>query len=129
MEIELAEVIDELRAEIDRARKAAQGQELQFALGPVELEVAVCLEKKRDIKGGVNFWVILGGEEGSTNSSAQRIKLTLQPTLHSDNGGSSEQDVHNLTQKWDDFHSAWKTVYLERNGPLPQKAIWAQPGG
>jgi hypothetical protein len=85
---ELADVIDQLRAEIDNARKAGQGKELQFALGPIELEVTVCVEKKGGLKAGLNFWVILGGEHGLTDSTTQRVKLTLQPTLSSDTEGS-----------------------------------------
>jgi hypothetical protein len=39
--IELAEVICQLRAELDRARAAAADEALRFELGPIELEVAV----------------------------------------------------------------------------------------
>lgn len=43
--IELADVIGELRSELDRARQAGSEAELRFGLGPVELEVTVALER------------------------------------------------------------------------------------
>ena len=44
--IELAEVVSQLRGELDRARKVAEDEELQFALGPIEFEVTVGLERE-----------------------------------------------------------------------------------
>jgi Trypsin-co-occurring domain 2 len=82
--IELAEVIGQLRTELDDARTAAAGHELQFALGPVELEVTVELRRDGGAAAKVRFYVVeLGGEGKVTSSSAQRIKLTLNPQLAS----------------------------------------------
>ena len=79
--IELAEVISELRAELDRARIAAEGAALRFGLGPVELEVTVALNREGKTGGKVKFWVAEVGAEGKLSStSTQRIKLTLNPT-------------------------------------------------
>jgi hypothetical protein len=80
--IELAEVISELRAELDRARLAAEGSALRFGLGPVELEVTVALSREGKTGGKVKFWVAEVNAEGKLSStSTQRIKLTLNPTL------------------------------------------------
>jgi hypothetical protein len=80
--IELADVISELRAELERARLAADGSALRFGLGPVELEVTVALDREGKTGGKVKFWVAEVGAEGKLSStSTQRIKLTLQPTL------------------------------------------------
>lgn len=80
--IELADVISELRAELDRARLAADGSALRFALGPVELEVTVALDREGTAGGKVRFWVAEVGAEGRVAlSSMQRIKLILNPSL------------------------------------------------
>ena len=80
--IELADVISELRAELDRARSASDEAALRFGLGPVELEVTVALDREGKTGGKVRFWVVEVGAEGKVAStSTQRIKLTLYPTL------------------------------------------------
>jgi len=80
--IELADVISDLRAELDRARLAAEGSELRFGLGPVELEVTVGLDREGTAGGKVRFWVVeLGGEGKLASTSTQRIKLTLTPSM------------------------------------------------
>jgi hypothetical protein len=80
--IELADVISELREELDRARLSAEGSAMRFGLGPVELEVTVALDREGKAGGKVRFWVAEVGAEGRVAStSTQRIKLTLQPTL------------------------------------------------
>src|ERR1019366_5820148 len=80
--IELADVISELRAELDRARLAAEGSALRFGLGPVELEVTVALDREGTTGGKVRFWVAEVGAEGKiASTSTQRIKLTLNPSL------------------------------------------------
>jgi Trypsin-co-occurring domain 2 len=80
--IELADVISQLRAELDRARLAADGSALRFGLGPVELEVSVALEREGTTGGRVRFWVAEVGAEGKiASTSTQRIKLILNPSL------------------------------------------------
>jgi Trypsin-co-occurring domain 2 len=89
--IELAEVIRQLRMELDRAREAAADEVLQFELGPVELEVLVALEAAAGAGAKIRFWVVeVGGDAQATSTSTQRIKLTLHPTV-GDSGGSGQQ--------------------------------------
>jgi Trypsin-co-occurring domain 2 len=79
--IELAEVIGELRRELQEAISAGEGEQLRFELGPVELEATVAVEKGG---GGakVRFWVIeVGGDAKVGEVSTQRVKLSLQPRL------------------------------------------------
>lgn len=84
--IELAEVISELRSELDRARTSGTDDGLRFELGPIDLEVTVGLEKKGGAGAKVRFYVIeLGGEGELTSTTTQRIRLTLKPTLPVDN--------------------------------------------
>jgi len=82
--IELAEVISELRRELQQAMNAGEGEPLRFELGPVELEATVAVEKGGSGGAKVRFWVIeLGGDAKATQSSTQRVKLALQPRLAS----------------------------------------------
>jgi hypothetical protein len=89
--IELADVIRQLRAELDRARSAADDETLRFELGPIELELAVALEVTGGAAAKVRFWVVdLGADARTSSTSTQRIKLTLQPTI---TGGPAAGDV------------------------------------
>ena len=89
--IELAEVINELRAELDRARTAPGDSALRFGLGPVQLEVTVALEREGRTGGKVRFWVAEANAEGRVAStSTQRIVLTLNPTLSGPGDGSAQ---------------------------------------
>jgi Trypsin-co-occurring domain 2 len=82
--IELAEVIGELRRELQQAMTAGQGEPLRFELGPVELEATVAVEKGGGGGAKVRFWVIeLGGDAKASQASTQRIRLALQPRLTS----------------------------------------------
>lgn len=80
MAVELAEVIGQLRAELTSAMAAAEGEDLRFGLGPVELELTVAINKEASSGGKVKFWVVEGGVDGKLVSSmTQKIKLTLDP--------------------------------------------------
>ena len=80
--IELAEVLGELRGELQKAMGTGGGEPVRFELGPVELEVIVAVEKSGGGGAKVRFWVIeLGGDAKAAQSSTQRLKLTLQPRL------------------------------------------------
>jgi hypothetical protein len=82
--IELSEVISELRRELQQAMETGEGQPLRFELGPIELETTVAIEKGGGGGAKVRFWVIeLGGEGKANQTSAQRIKLALQPRMAS----------------------------------------------
>jgi len=80
--IELAEVIRELRREMQGAMTAGKGEALRFETGPIELEATIAVERQAGASGKVRFWVVeLGGDATATHGSTQRIKLTLQPRL------------------------------------------------
>lgn len=90
--IELADVIDELRAELEHAQMRAKGSALRFGLGPVELEVTVALSREGKAGGKVKFWVAEVNAEGKlTSTSTQKIKLTLNPALVA---GDTEDPVY-----------------------------------
>jgi Trypsin-co-occurring domain 2 len=78
--IELAQVISQLREELDTARRAGQDEDLRFELGPVELELMVAVDRQGGPDAKVRFWVIELGASGKVASQAtQRIKLILDP--------------------------------------------------
>ncbi|MEK2478014.1 MULTISPECIES: trypco2 family protein [Streptomyces] len=96
--IELASVIRDLRAELEQAITAAEGEALRFELGPVELEVSVALERTAQAGAKVRFWVVESGAEATAGTTTtQRIKLALQPTLTGTNAHpfvSGPADAH-----------------------------------
>ncbi|RZL79668.1 MAG: hypothetical protein EOP32_18855 [Rhodococcus sp. (in: high G+C Gram-positive bacteria)] len=78
--MELAQVISQLREELDTARRAGQDEDLRFELGPVELELTVAVDQQAGPDAKVRFWVIELGASGKVASNAtQRIKLLLDP--------------------------------------------------
>jgi hypothetical protein len=82
--VPLADLIQALREELQTAINQAEGQPLQFALGPVELELNVEVTHEVGGEGGIKFWVFTAGASASrTASTTQHFRLTLQPTLSS----------------------------------------------
>jgi hypothetical protein len=80
--IELASVIRDLRAELQYAVAAADGEALRFELGPIELEVAVAVERSAKAGGKLRFWVVEAHADGELDATrTQRIKLALTPRL------------------------------------------------
>jgi NTP-dependent ternary system trypsin peptidase co-occuring protein len=80
MGIELAELIGQLRAELSAAMAAGEGEELRFELGPVQLELAVKVDKEAKAGAKVRFWVVDASTDGKlASSTTQTIKLTLDP--------------------------------------------------
>lgn len=81
-EIELSEVIRGLRAELDQAMSAGEGERVQFEATAIEMEFQVGVTKTADVKAGVRFWVFeIGGGGSRANESLQRVKLSLEPVL------------------------------------------------
>jgi hypothetical protein len=80
MAIELAELIERLRAELTAAMRAGDEADLRFELGPVELELSVGVDREAKPGAKVRFWVVeLGAEVTAASHSIQRVKLTLVP--------------------------------------------------
>jgi hypothetical protein len=83
--LELAKVIKDLRAELEDAIIAADGEALLFELGPTELELSVAIEAGAHADAKARFWVMDAGAGANVNhSNTQRIKLTLTPRLGPD---------------------------------------------
>src|SRR4051812_17407 len=57
--IRLADAIAELRAEISRARRTGEGQEVRFAAKTIELELSMDFGWSAEVSGGVSKWIPL----------------------------------------------------------------------
>jgi len=91
--IELAEVIQELRSELQRTMKEGEGEGLRFEVQDLELELQVAVTKS--VTGGgegsakVKFWVFEAGTSGKAEASwgterTQKLKLKLKPVSAED---------------------------------------------
>jgi Trypsin-co-occurring domain 2 len=76
-QVELAQVIGQLRRELSAAMRDGEGEDLRFELGPVELELTVAVSKETGPNAKVRFWVVELGADAKVAS--QRITLTLDP--------------------------------------------------
>jgi hypothetical protein len=86
MAIPLAEAIGDLRAELLKALQEGAGQDLQFRLKPIELELKLGVTSSGGGNAGVKFWVVELGAKGTYESSTTHtLKLTLEPV--GPNGG------------------------------------------
>jgi hypothetical protein len=75
-QLELAETVEALRAEL--ARAAAAGAGFQFPVAGVQLEFHVAVTKTRGGQGGVRFWVVeLGGSGSYAREEIQTVTVTL----------------------------------------------------
>ena len=78
--IRLADAIEYLRRELGESISKGNDAEVQFDLGPIELELEVKAEKQKGVEGGVKWWLV-SGKAGAKTASAvtQKLKLTLEP--------------------------------------------------
>ncbi|MGW6839460.1 trypco2 family protein [Streptomyces sp. NPDC054958] len=80
MEIELADAVAAVRDELLEAAARGAGQDLEFKVGPVELEFAVELRADAKVKAGFKAWVVSGDvETGAARARTHRVKVMLTP--------------------------------------------------
>jgi len=80
-ELELADAIAAVRAELKKAQDEGSEQGLRFRLGPVELELGLEVSTATGVQGGVKVWVVsLEGSGDRTRTATHRVKLQLFPT-------------------------------------------------
>lgn len=78
--IELADAIRDLREQLIIAAQESKQSEIQFELGPIELELQVAASKEAGVDGGVKWLVFNAGANSNFSSGAtQTLKLTLNP--------------------------------------------------
>ena len=83
--IRLSDAIANLRAELTKAREAAVGKDLQFAVGDVEIELQIEAERSAKAEGGVDWWIFKAGVESAADSAVTH-KLLLKLNV-ADKGG------------------------------------------
>lgn len=77
-QLELAETMEALRAELAAAAAAGAGSAFQFPVAGVQLEFHVGVTKTGEGKAGVKFWVVeLGGSGGYAREEIQTVTVTL----------------------------------------------------
>jgi hypothetical protein len=82
--IELADLIRDLRSEMETAVATAPPSGLRFELGPIELEVSIGVERSGSTGAKARFWVLeLGTDGAAAKTSFQTVKLTLNPHVGS----------------------------------------------
>ncbi|MCT2583347.1 trypco2 family protein [Actinophytocola gossypii] len=80
MEIELADAVSAVRDELLTAAARAAGADIEFVVGPVELEFALELRADTKAKAGFKAWVVSGDvEAGAARARTHRVKVTLTP--------------------------------------------------
>ncbi|MFX0200617.1 MAG: trypco2 family protein [Candidatus Hodarchaeota archaeon] len=79
-EVPLAEMIQTLRTELQRAQAGSTDAEILFKTEKVELELQVAVSRKTKGEGGVEFWVVkAGGEHERTGATTHTFRLSLTP--------------------------------------------------
>jgi hypothetical protein len=77
-QLELAETVEALRAELAKAAAAGADAEFQFPVAGVQLEFHVGVTKTGEGKAGVRFWVVeLGGAASYAQEEIQTVTVTL----------------------------------------------------
>ncbi|WP_225840481.1 trypco2 family protein [Streptomyces sp. NK08204] len=80
MDIPLVDAVAAVRDELLAAAARGVDQEIQFAVGPVEMEFQV--ELRADVKatGGFRLWAVSAGTEaGVSQGRTHRVTFTLTP--------------------------------------------------
>ena len=71
-----------VRDELMEAAKRGVGQDIAFAVGPIELEFTVEMRQDAKAKAGFKAWVVSGDvEAGVGRNRMHRVKVTLTPQL------------------------------------------------
>lgn len=77
--VPLVEAIRSLRRELAAAMKESEGEDIRFRLRDVELELQMGVTSKTGAQGGIQFWVVSLGAEGSVSTiRTHTVKLSLQ---------------------------------------------------
>lgn len=84
--IELSEMLGQLREELLKARGQSEGSELKFQVEDIEIELQIVTTKGGKGGGGVKFWVYNAeAEVNASQAKTQKLKLKLKPVVGPDN--------------------------------------------
>ncbi len=73
--IELSEMLGQLREELLKARDNIEGSDLKFRVDDIEIELQIVTSK--GTSGGIKFFVEAGGNV--SQAKTQKLKLKLKP--------------------------------------------------
>jgi hypothetical protein len=80
----LAEVIEQIRAELEQARAASEGKAIGFTVDKVSVEFTVEVRREGTAGGGLRIGVVTANVGGSTDrGTTHRIQVDLQPHMES----------------------------------------------
>lgn len=78
--IPLAEMIEELRMQLQASMNAARGQDLRFAVKEVAVELQVAITRATEGSAGLKFWVLdASAGHKATEQMTHTFKLALEP--------------------------------------------------
>ncbi len=80
--LELSDVLDQLRLELNVLRRKATDEELQFKLDSVEVELCVGVSQGVEGTAKAKFWVFeMGGAGRQATEARQIIRLKMTPQI------------------------------------------------
>lgn len=83
--IELSEMIGQLRKELSAAQSQGVGSDLKFLIEDIEIELQIVTTKGGKGGGGVKFWVYNAeAEVNASQAKTQKLKLKLKPVVGPD---------------------------------------------
>ena len=76
--IELSEMLGQLREDLLKARAKSEGSDLKFQIEDIEIELQIVATKGGKGGGGVKFWVYNAeAEANASQAKTQKLKLKL----------------------------------------------------
>jgi hypothetical protein len=76
--IPVADLVNAVRAELEKAAVDARDQRLQFEVKDVQLELQVATTGTRTAEGGLKLWVVtIGGKGSRENAATHKVTLNL----------------------------------------------------
>jgi hypothetical protein len=76
--IPVADLVNAVRAELERAAVEAREHQLQFEVTDVQLEVEVATTGTRTAEGGLKLWVVtIGGKGSKENAATHKVTLNM----------------------------------------------------
>lgn len=89
----LAEVIAQIRDELEQARAAAEDEEIGFTVDKVSLEFTVQVHRAGTAGGGLRIGVVTAEVGGSVDrGTTHRVQVDLQPHTESGRLGVGRRD-------------------------------------